>query len=87
VSTVAQDNQCEFGRWLHGSQPTASDQARHQEARKLHATFDKEAASTLRLVSSGHQSQAQVSVSTGGAFAEASRLLTKTMIEWRQAAA
>ncbi|HEY5249391.1 MAG TPA: hypothetical protein VIJ15_13185 [Dermatophilaceae bacterium] len=84
---MGQDNRCDFGRWLCGFSPTASDQAHHQAAKQLHATFHKEAASTLRLVSGGHQGQADGSVATGGAFAEASRLLTKTMIEWRQTAA
>jgi methyl-accepting chemotaxis protein len=87
VTTVAQDNQCDFGRWLHSSKPSASDQAHHQAAKALHATFHKEAASTLRLVSAGNQVQAQSSIAAGGSFAEASRLLTKTMIDWRQAIA
>jgi methyl-accepting chemotaxis protein len=87
VSTVAQDNQCDFGRWLEGSNPAASDQAHHHAAQALHATFHKEAASTLRLVSAGNQVQAQASIAAGGSFAEASRLLTKTMIDWRQATA
>lgn len=87
VTTVAQDNQCDFGRWLQSSNPAASDQAHHQAAKALHATFHKEAASTLRLVAAGNQVQAQASIAAGGSFAEASRLLTKTMIDWRQATA
>jgi hypothetical protein len=87
VTTVAQDTQCDFGRWLHSSNPAASDQAHHQAAKALHATFHKEAASTLRLVSAGNQVQAQASIAAGGSFAEAARLLTKTMIDWRQATA
>lgn len=87
VAVVAQDDQCEFGRWLHGSNPAPSDQDHHRAAKTLHATFHKEAATTLRLVSAGNRAEAEASVATGGAFAEASRVLTKTMIEWRQAAA
>jgi methyl-accepting chemotaxis protein len=87
VTAVAQDNKCDFGRWLYGSAPAASDQAHHAAAKSLHATFHKEAADTLRLVSSGNQVQAQASIAAGGSFAEASRHLTKTMIDWRQVAA
>ncbi len=87
VTVVAQDDQCEFGRWLHGSKPTGPDQAHHQAAKTLHAAFHKETANTLRLVSAGNRAQAKTSIATGGAFAEASRVLTKTMIEWRQSAA
>ncbi|MGV8966875.1 MAG: methyl-accepting chemotaxis protein [Cellulomonas sp.] len=87
VTVVGQDNQCEFGRWLHDTAPTASDQAHHQAATTLHAAFHREAASTLRLLSAGKTPEAAASIATGGSFAEASRLLTATMIEWRQAAA
>ncbi len=87
VSLVARDDQCEFGRWLHGSDPTGPDQAHHQAAKTLHAAFHKEAANTLRQVSAGNKAQAEASIATGGTFAEASQVLTKTMIEWRQSAA
>ncbi len=42
------------------------------------------AAAVLRQISAGHLAQARESIDTGGRFAEASRLLTKTMIEWRK---
>jgi hypothetical protein len=87
VTAVAKDDRCDFGRWLHGSAPAASDQAHHRAATALHATFHKEAAETLRLVSAGNQVQARASIDTGGRFTEASRVLTKEMIDWRQAAA
>lgn len=81
---MARDDRCDFGRWLLGFNPTASDRAHHLASKKLHAAFHVEAAKTLRLVSAGHQDQAQASILTGGGFAEASRLLTKRMIEWKK---
>jgi len=87
VSIVAQDDQCEFGRWLHGSNPTGSDQGHHQAATTLHAAFHKEAANTLRLISAGNKAQAEASIAHGGAFTKTSEVLCNTMIEWRQSAA
>jgi methyl-accepting chemotaxis protein len=84
ATIVAMDDKCDFGRWLHGSAPASGDQAFHQASTKLHADFHREAAKTLRMVSGGQHSQAQASMATGGGFTEASRLLTKTMMEWRQ---
>jgi hypothetical protein len=84
ATIVAMDDKCDFGRWLHDSAPASGDQAFHQASTTLHADFHREAAKTLRMVSGGQQSQAQASMATGGGFTEASRLLTKTMMEWRQ---
>jgi methyl-accepting chemotaxis protein len=87
ATAVARDDQCDFGRWLHGSAPEPRDQAYHQASTTLHANFHVEAAKTLRLISAGQQAQASAAIAIGGDFAEASRLLTKTMIEWRQSTA
>ncbi len=87
VSQVAKDDQCAFGRWLHGTTPTAAEADRHHEATRLHARFHTEAAATLRLVSDGQQAQARATIEPGGPFAEASRLLTQAMIDWRHVVA
>jgi methyl-accepting chemotaxis protein len=83
---VAMDDRCDFGRWLHGFPPAAGAQAYHQASMKLHADFHREAANTLRLVSGGQQDHARASIAAGGSFTEASKHLTKTMMEWRQSA-
>jgi methyl-accepting chemotaxis protein len=87
TAAVALDDRCEFGRWLKESAPAARDQAHHQASRALHAGFHGEAAKVLRLVSAGQQAEARASIAMGGSFSEASRLLTRTMIEWRKATA
>ena len=78
------DDRCDFGRWLHGTTPASGDLAYHQQSTTLHASFHREAAKTLHLVSGGQQAQAQDSMAVGGGFTEASRLLTKAMMDWRK---
>ncbi|WP_407342035.1 methyl-accepting chemotaxis protein [Pengzhenrongella phosphoraccumulans] len=87
VATVALDDRCDFGRWLHGSVPAEGSTAHHRTSVRLHAGFHREAAAVLRLVSGGGQAEARASMAAGGDFAEASRLLTSAMVDWRQAVA
>ena len=87
ATIVAMDDRCDFGRWLHGTTPAAGDRAYHATSMTLHADFHRAAAKTLHLVAGGHQAQAQAAMATGGAFAEASRLLTRTMMDWRRSIA
>ncbi len=87
LTAVAADDRCEFGRWLSTTTPSARDSAAHQTSRRLHAAFHTEAAAVLRQVSAGQLAAARESVGTGGRFAESSRVLTATMIDWRKATA
>ena len=87
VARVAKDDLCAFGRWLHGTPPTAAEADRHHEAVRLHARFHTEAAATLRLVTAGQQGEAKAMIGAGGRFFEASRVLTQAMIDWRHALA
>ncbi|HEX7805947.1 MAG TPA: methyl-accepting chemotaxis protein [Cellulomonas sp.] len=87
VATVARGDRCDFGRWLMAITPAGGDRAAHEASRTLHAAFHTEAAAVLRQISAGHLAQARESIDTGGRFAEASRLLTTTMIAWRKSTA
>jgi hypothetical protein len=84
---VALDNQCEFGRWLHGSliDPAAKRSPHYSTCCSLHAAFHKEAASVLRCVAIGQVDKATESLDRGG-YADASQKLTKAMMEWSRAA-
>ena len=85
VAQVAADNRCAFGTWLHGATVAGDDRSHLERCRSLHATFHQEAAAVLRLVSARDVEQARTAIAPGGAFAEASRHLTKAMIGWRTA--
>ncbi|MHB1289203.1 methyl-accepting chemotaxis protein [Georgenia sp.] len=85
VAAVSKDDRCAFGTWLSGAEPSSADRARHETARTQHAGFHLEAAEVLRQVSGRNLDKARTAIAPGGSFAEASRDLTKTMIEWRRA--
>jgi len=83
VGTVAKSDVCAFGRWLGAVAPSGTDAAFHQRATTLHAQFHREAAGVLTLIGHRDLQAARVALGPGGSFAEASRVLTKTMIDWR----
>jgi len=86
IAVVAQSDQCGFGKWLHHTVPTARDAESHARALTLHGEFHGEAAKVLRQIDQGRLDEARRSTGQGGDFAEASRVLTATMIKWRKIA-
>lgn len=86
IATVGQGDKCAFGTWLRDTVPTARDADNHETAKTLHAVFHAEAAKVLRQIDQGRIDDARASTDQGGDFAEASRMLTATMIAWRKVA-
>jgi methyl-accepting chemotaxis protein len=86
TAVVAKDDQCAFGRWLRDTSPTSAEREHHEASRALHATFHRRAAEVLTMVASRDLAGARAAIQPGGGFAEASRQLTKAMIDWRHAA-
>jgi chemoreceptor zinc-binding protein len=86
VSTVKADNQCEFGKWLYGSElSVAEKQSEHYlSAKQLHAEFHQEAAQVLEWATSGRTAKAEESIGLGGSYSKASNVLTKAMVKWRE---
>ena len=85
ASTVRQDNQCQFGKWLYGSELSASEkQTEHYRAVKdLHALFHQEAARVVELATTGHKDAAEQTVSASGEYTRVSSALTNAMVRWR----
>jgi hypothetical protein len=86
IAAVAQNDQCGFGKWLRDTVPTSLEAEYHARALILHGDFHSEAAKVLRQVDQGRLDEARGSTAQGGDFAEASRVLTAAMIEWRKTA-
>lgn len=84
--TIRVDDQCAFGKWLHGPTITAADKAsRHyQVCHDLHAAFHEAAARVAELALAGRKQEAERSLGLGGEYAVASATLTKAMIEWKE---
>jgi len=85
-SIVAQDNRCDFGKWLHGTATTALRGSTHYtKCVELHRQFHTIAAKVLTLALGGKKDEALGSMSVKGDYALASAALTKAMMDWKSA--
>jgi chemoreceptor zinc-binding protein len=83
VAVVRRDDQCEFGRWLHGPlDPVARACDAYRDVVALHAEFHREAAAALELALAGRTEEAQAAIARGSAFARTSAALTGAMMGW-----
>ena len=79
---VAPDNQCEFGKWLHGSiDATMRAAPDYATVKDLHARFHKEAAKVLRLVEDGKIPEAKAAL--GGEYTAVSTKLVQQLQSWK----
>ncbi len=85
-ATARLDDQCEFGKWLHGPAASMGADAHYAQAKLLHARFHAEAGHVLALVEAGKLAQAKTAMSRGSAFEQLSTELTMTLSAWSKAA-
>jgi Chemoreceptor zinc-binding domain len=85
MSTVRVDNQCDFGKWLYGSELSEKEKAteHHRNVKRLHADFHREAARVLELLMLGKKGDAEQAIAMGGSYTKASTTLIEAMIKWR----
>lgn len=86
VDSIRRDDQCEFGKWLHGKTLTATDKAsaHYKTVTDLHARFHKTAAHVVELALGGRKSEAETLMIFGGEYAVVSAKLTQAMMNWKQ---
>ena len=72
ATTIAADNCCELGRWLHGDARKHVALKEYTDCRVKHANFHKEAGKIARLINDGRFAEAQASIAAGTPFATAS---------------
>jgi ubiquitin len=86
VETIRRDDQCEFGKWLHGATLTTSDKAtaHYKTVTDLHAQFHKTAARVVELALTGRKSEAETMMILGGEYAVISARLTQAMLNWKE---
>jgi hypothetical protein len=84
-AVIRTDNQCEFGKWLHGTDFSAADKQtkNYRSAMELHAKFHEEAAKVVELAISGHKDEASLAMGLDGSYTKASSALTKELVQWR----
>ncbi len=84
LSEIKADNQCGFGKWLHG--PTITEKQKnsshYQKVRELHAVFHEKAAKAAELAISGKKAHAMKMLEVNGEFTTASAALTTSMMAW-----
>jgi hypothetical protein len=86
VDTIRQDNQCAFGKWLHGASISAQDKTsnHYRTVKDLHAEFHKCAARVADQALAGNRAEADRLLSLGGEFTDISDRLTSAMMEWKK---
>jgi Chemoreceptor zinc-binding domain len=83
---VRQDNQCPFGKWLHGEIDATSRRAPdYEKVRALHASFHVAAAGVLGLAVAGRRVDAEAAMAPGSEFARVSTQLTLALTAWQHA--
>ena len=85
VTTIERDDECDFGKFLHGPDLDAGEHASadYKKVRDLHAEFHKIAAEVARLAQTGRAADARTMVDNGR-YATASGALTSAMMDWKR---
>ncbi|HMK29272.1 MAG TPA: CZB domain-containing protein [Terriglobales bacterium] len=83
---VKADDQCEFGKWLYGSELSHAEKQddHYRTVKQLHAQFHQEASKVVGWISGGQKELAEKAMSPGGGFSKASTALTEAMVKWRE---
>lgn len=79
---VKVDNQCDFGKWLHGLPDGDKKSPQWGKVRDLHAQFHIEAARILDSAISGKKDEAHKGLDINSQFSKLSSNLTSAMIDW-----
>lgn len=80
---VAKDDQCAFGKWLHGASlsPDVRAGKPYEVVRRLHTEFHRCAGHVLNKAVSGQGRDAQALLE--GEFAERSQILVTALTKWK----
>lgn len=86
VARVAADDECAFGKWLHGDGISGELRAspHYREVVRIHAEFHEAAARVLDLALSGMKAGAEEALGPGGSFAALSAQLMARLEAWRR---
>ena len=82
LATVARDDACPFGKWLHGGAAAESDQERVADVRRRHADFHRETAAVLTAVVGGRVDEAQRLMSDKERYGGVAAGLTDALLSW-----
>jgi len=87
VVTLARDDRCELGHWLHGEARTRFGQlGAHSDCVHKHQAFHDEVAKVATAVNAGRFAQAQDMLGASTGFSKASSALSVAFLQLRKAA-
>lgn len=81
---VAQDNQCEFGKWIYGLPASETADEHFIEVKNHHAAFHKAAAKVLTLALEGKKAEAEKEIGLNSEFATVSSKCMLTLMDWKK---
>jgi len=86
LPTIRSNDQCAFGKWLHGQTLSAGDKTseHYKTVANLHAKFHQAAAKIAELAVAGKKADAEKQLSSEGEFAKISGELTMAMLAWKK---
>lgn len=84
--SVAKDNLCDFGKWIHSLKATPAEAPRAAKVKDLHAKFHVEASRVLKLAQTGQKAAASQAIAPGSPFDKLTGELTTELMNWSKAA-
>jgi uncharacterized protein YoxC len=84
ASTIRKDDQCAFGKWLHGDSQSGQGSSHYPTVKKLHADFHQTAGRIAELVEAGRKGEAEKLMGIDGDYAAVSGKLTAALLDWKQ---
>jgi len=84
---VCQDDQCDFGKWLHACSPQDKASSHYENVKQTHAQFHKVAGGVLEMALTGDREQAESAVNMDSEYRRLSGKLTSEMMAWKRACA
>lgn len=81
AATIARDDCCELGKWLHGEARTRYGRwASYRDCVSRHAGFHREAGAVARLINAGAYAEAEAALNAGTAYATASGAVASAIL-------
>lgn len=86
ADTIAKDNCCAFGKWLHGEAATQYGRLPgYKDCVTKHATFHKEAGAVARTINSAQYEKAEAMLAAGTPYALASAAVGSAILGLKKA--
>lgn len=87
AAAISKDNNCEFGKWLHGeAKAIFGKSAKYAQCVADHAAFHVEAGKVAAAVNTKKNDDVEQMIASGSAFAETSRKVGVSIVELKNEA-